>query len=132
MADHHVQREDEIARVALLPHLAIDARFHSYPGPRINLVRHHRAYRTKCVEAFRSRPLAIFVLQIARRHVVHARIAKNELPNVRIRRRLVTSLAYHYAEFSLVIDSLGNSGTPDRSSRREQSRSRLEKNQRLF
>src|ERR1700739_2341693 len=105
MADHHVQREDEIARVALLPHLAIDACFHSYPGPRIDLVRHQRAYRTKCVEAFGSRPLAVFILQIAGGHVVHARVAKDELPNVRIRRRLVTSLADHYAEFSLMIDS---------------------------
>ena len=64
--DDHVERKNEITRVALLPNLAIDAGFDCHSRPWIEIVGHHRSNRTEGVKAFRSRPLTICIADRAR------------------------------------------------------------------
>ena len=106
MPNHNVQRKDEIPRVPLLPHLTIDTGFHAHSRPRINLIGHHRTDRTERVESLGPRPLPVFILKVARRDVIHARVSQNVLPDVGIRRRLVASLANHHPQLALMINPL--------------------------
>src|SRR5882672_1168733 len=108
MADHYVEREDEVACIAVLADVIVYAHAHGNTLPRINFVRDQRAYGTECVEAFGAAPLAVFGLEIAGGHVVHAGVAENVLPHVFICRGMMASFSNDHAEFALMVDALRN------------------------
>src|SRR5262249_32135899 len=69
------QRKNKVARVALLPDLAVHAGFDLRARPGVHLKADHWPYRTERVESLGSRPLAIFTLQVARRDIVDAGVS---------------------------------------------------------
>ena len=120
IADDGVEREDEIPRVALLPDRAVDSGLYRKPRPGIDFVRDQRADRAKSVETLGAGELAVFLLQVARSHVVHAGIAKNVGTNIFVRRQLVARSGDHHSEFAFVVDALGDLRPANRSARGQQ------------
>src|SRR5580693_1065951 len=125
------ERKNEIPGIALLSNRSVYSRLNPNSGPRINLVRHHRANRAKTVEAFGAGPLTVFVLQIARSHIVEAGIAKNVGTRIFIRAQLVAFPANHNCELPFEVDTLRKLWPTDFAAGRKQGRRRFEEEQRL-
>src|SRR5438477_8032122 len=106
VADHNVQGKKEISRVAVLPDGAIDGRLHADAAPGIDLVGDDRSDRTKSVEPLGAGPLSIFILQIARGEVIHARVAENVGPHILGLGELVTRLADDDPKLTFIVGPL--------------------------
>src|SRR5512142_1699330 len=79
--DEHVAREDHVARIAVLPDLAVHAR-NEAQGCDVEIGLDHRTDRTERVEALPPRVLHVFLLQVARGDVVAAGESENVLAPV--------------------------------------------------
>src|SRR5271154_3432026 len=117
VTDDNIKRENKIPRVAGLPHFAIDAGFDLNASPRIdvNVVGDHRTNWAECVETFGTRPLTVFLLQIAGGEVIHAGVAENVGTNVVAVGELAAAAPDHDSEFTFVVGALGISWPENRS-----------------
>src|SRR5947209_6191397 len=106
VADHHSDIEDELARVPVLLHFAVQLRRQFHTRKRIDLIRHHWPHRTESIESLCPRPLRILLLQITRSHIVDDGVPANELTHVRIICQLRAALADHDAKLALIIHAL--------------------------
>src|SRR5579862_3421001 len=106
VSDDHVERKDEVTRIALLLDLAVHARFHIHAHPRVEPVSHERPHRAERVEALGAGPLAVFVLQIAGGEVIHRGVAENVRPYIFALGQFVAATCNDHAEFALVVSAL--------------------------
>src|SRR6266851_2555539 len=103
MPDDHIQRKDEIARVALLPRFSIHPSFHRNPRPRVEFVTHDWTHRTKSIEPLGSSPLAVFILQIARSYIVHTCVTEDVWSHIFLRMQAATALSDDDSQLSFVV-----------------------------
>src|SRR5271165_1000023 len=106
VAHHHIERKDEIGGRAILTEFAVDPGLHSHPSPVNEPGDHHGTDRTKRVEAFGARPLAVFVLQVAGGDVVDTGISENELPHVVAFAKAAAAFADDHTELAFVVHAL--------------------------
>src|SRR5664279_3272921 len=131
--NEYVEREEEVHRRPILPQLAIHAGLNAYALPGIEVLRHHRADRTKGVESLGPSPLTIFFLEVARGHVIHARVAKDVRAHVLRFAQAVAALADHDSELAFVVHALRKLvGPADGVASGDDGRRRLEKDQWLL
>jgi hypothetical protein len=82
VSQDHIKRKYEVCRRAILPKLAINPCLHPDALPRIQSRNHHWTNRAEGVETLGTRPLAVFILEIARGDVIDAGITEDEFPNI--------------------------------------------------
>src|SRR5215471_12004341 len=105
-ADNYIKGKDKVSCVSRLPDGAIHARLYLHAGPGISLVAYHRPQWAEGVKALGSRPLIVFSLQIACRHLVGARVAENKAANILIVRQFAASRFDDRSQFALEMDLL--------------------------
>ena len=105
MAQQKRHRKDEIVRGSPLAQFAVHARFDGHPGVEVHFIAHHRADRTKCIEALGARPLHVFLLQVAGRDVVGKREAAQHLAPIFFGSKVPCAPAYHQRQLSFEIHS---------------------------
>ncbi len=127
--DELTHREDHVARVA-----ALSQRF---VNPTTNAARcgidvrdDHGACWTERVETFRTCPLTIFLLQIARRDIIDARVPKDVLEGM-VDGDVATSGSDHDTKFRFVVDVRAGAWQFDDVVRSDDRRGRLEEEQRF-
>src|SRR5680860_1496464 len=90
-----------------------------------------RSERAKRVEALRTRPLSVAGLQVAGRHIVADRVAKDDLRGV-CRGDVAADPADHDGEFALEVHVVALPRIKDRLARPDDARVRFQEDQRLL
>lgn len=127
--DELAHGEDHVARVSILARCCVHATAHA-ARRWIQVCHKQRTGWTERIESFRPRPLAILLLQIARGHIVHARVTEDVVERV-FNRCVATALPDHDPKLGFVIDVRACGRQVDRFSRSDDRRRRLEEEQRF-
>ena len=131
MRDEARYREYHLFYRAVLDDSAVEARHDARGCGQLFREQHGGAERREGVEALRARPLPVFVLQRARRHVVHYRVAEDVVVDLFFW-DVFAALAYDDGELSLVVYRAGPFRDADEVVRAGYRRGGFEEYQRLL
>src|SRR5215469_3835214 len=81
-AHDHIDGEEKVDGISILTQLSVHARLNANAFPRVQVRSNDRANRTERVKSLCPRPLAVFVLQVARGDIVNAGVTQDEIANV--------------------------------------------------